>query len=71
MINQHEQSWLAVVAHANAEIEKRRSLLEMAGMPADASEFERGAIAALRGVIALAETDTASIPPPTVDYMRR
>lgn len=69
-INQHEMSWLTVAKHAADEIEKRRGQLERRGLSETDTEFERGAIDALRGVLALAETDTDRIPTTPIDYMR-
>lgn len=71
MIATHEQSWMDVSAHAKSEIEKRRTNLERPELSPSATEFERGAIAALRDILALGDTLSEQIQIAPVDYMRK
>lgn len=71
MIATHEQSWLGVAAHAKSEIEKRRTNLERPGLSPSETEFERGALAALRGILSLGDDSPTQIEIASVDYMRK
>jgi hypothetical protein len=71
MIATHEQSWLDVAAHVKSEIEKRRTNLERPELSPSATEFERGALAALRGILALGNDLPEQIQIEPVDYMRK
>ncbi|WP_375188412.1 hypothetical protein [Sphingobium yanoikuyae] len=70
MIATHEESWRAVEAHTKAEIEKLRDALERHPLSDADTSFLRGKIAALRGVLALAETESSWTPTAPVDYMK-
>lgn len=59
MIDAHSETWLAVAAHCTARIEATRTQLEGRLDAAD-TEHERGRIAALRSVLALATPRTQS-----------
>lgn len=69
MIDRNGETWRDVVAHVEAEIEKARAVLEMAGLDPIATEHERGRVAALRSVLALGKEDSSWSPLPKVDYM--
>lgn len=54
-IDPHNQTWLAVKAHAGKAMEKARDRLEATGTDLAATEYQRGYIRAMRDVLALAE----------------
>lgn len=54
-IDPNSQTWRAVKAWAEGRRERSRSALEAQALPASDTEFERGKIAAVRELLALAE----------------
>lgn len=55
MIDTNNSVWHEVKAYAETAIDAARARLETPGMSAAETEFERGRIKALRGLLALAE----------------
>lgn len=53
-IDTHSDTWTAVKAKAEKEIESSRSRLETSGHPIDKTEYERGKIRAYREILDLA-----------------
>jgi hypothetical protein len=54
-IEQHSDTWLVIRTHAEEQIEKAHAKLELRGTDANDTQFERGRIAALRTLLALAK----------------
>lgn len=55
MIDPHSATWLAVKAEIDKELETARTRLETRGLPVADTEHQRGRIAALKDIAALAE----------------
>lgn len=55
MIDEHSGTWLAVKAHCAEKLAGARSAIEMRGADPATTEFLRGQIGALKGVLSLAE----------------
>lgn len=54
-VDAFSKEWLAVRDYCVAEIEAERTWLETKGLATEDSEYARGRIAALRGVLGLTE----------------
>jgi hypothetical protein len=55
MIDPHSATWLAVKLHAEKELNNARALLEIPSLDRDETQVQRGRIAALKKLLALAE----------------
>lgn len=65
MIDVHSATWRAVKADAEEAIAYARKRLEQPGLPLPETEHERGRIAALNHILALAEPrDAIPVEPP-------
>lgn len=65
-IETNSATWQTIRGHAEAEIARSQTRLEITGLPIAETEHTRGRIKALRDILALAEPRTeipASIPP--------
>lgn len=69
-MNRLSPEWFALKKKIEAEIEAARGRLEQTGLPLEGTEFIRGEIAALRGVIKLVEPDAPITEPTGTDYSR-
>lgn len=71
MIAVHERSWLTVESHAKAEIARLGARLEQTGLAQELTENLRGQIAALRGVLKLAEEESERTVTGAFDYLQK
>jgi len=68
MIDPNSQTWAAIKAHCEAQIERSAARLEIPGLSMPETENERGAIKALKGLLDLARPKPDRKIGGTIDY---